>query len=59
MQPKASYASDHDAQKELKELVKTCHREGIEVVLDFPFTAQTRVSDCGGLSEVLCDGVSY
>lgn len=34
--PKASYAADHDAQKELKELVKTCHREGIEVVLDFP-----------------------
>lgn len=47
--PKASYAADHDAQKELKELVKTCHREGIEVVLDFPFTAQTRfqiVEDC-------------
>lgn len=47
--PKASYAADHDAQKELKELVKTCHREGIEVVLDFPFTAQTRfqiVEEC-------------
>lgn len=47
--PKASYAADHDAQKELKELVKTCHRERIEVVLDFPFTAQTRfqiVEDC-------------
>lgn len=47
--PKASYAADHDAQKELKELVKTCHREGIEAVLDFPFTAQTRfqiVEDC-------------
>lgn len=47
--PKSSYAADHDAQKELKELVKTCHREGIEVVLDFPFTAQTRfqiVEDC-------------
>lgn len=47
--PKASYVADHDAQKELKELVKTCHREGIEVVLDFPFTAQTRfqiVEDC-------------
>lgn len=47
--PKASYAADYDAQKELKELVKTCHREGIEVVLDFPFTAQTRfqiVEDC-------------
>lgn len=47
--PKASYAADHDSQKELKELVKTCHREGIEVVLDFPFTAQTRfqiVEDC-------------
>ena len=47
--PKAAYAADHDAQKELKELVKTCHREGIEVVLDFPFTAQTRfqiVEDC-------------
>ena len=47
--PKASYAANHDAQKELKELVKTCHREGIEVVLDFPFTAQTRfqiVEDC-------------
>ena len=47
--PKASYAADHDAQKELKELVKTCHLEGIEVVLDFPFTAQTRfqiVEDC-------------
>ena len=47
--PKASSAADHDAQKELKELVKTCHREGIEVVLDFPFTAQTRfqiVEDC-------------
>ena len=47
--PKSAYAADPDAGKELKDLVRACHREGIEVVLDFPFTAETRfqmVEDC-------------
>lgn len=35
--PKASYASGQSAVQELKELVRTCHAEGMEVVLEMPF----------------------
>lgn len=47
--PKSAYAAGRDAVSELKDLVKTCHREGIEVILDLPFTPETRfqiVEDC-------------
>ena len=36
--PKAAYAAFDDAQTELKDLVKACHKAGIEVVLEMPFT---------------------
>ena len=35
--PKASYSSSDDACRELKDMVKACHKEGIEVVLEMPF----------------------
>lgn len=47
--PKASYSVTGHAARELKDMVKACHREGIEVVLEMPFAAgilpQTAV-DC-------------
>ena len=36
--PKAVYAATDDAQTELKDLVKACHKEGIELILEMPFT---------------------
>ncbi len=36
---KSSYASGSSAVKELKDMVKACHRAGIEVVLEMPFEA--------------------
>lgn len=47
--PKEAYAAGKDSVREFKDLVKACHREGIEIVLDFPFTPETRfqiVEDC-------------
>ncbi len=35
--PKSSYACSKDPVKELKDMVKECHRAGIEVVLEMPF----------------------
>lgn len=35
--PKSAYAADGDGVRELKDMVKACHREGIEVVLEMPF----------------------
>ena len=35
--PKESYAAGNSAVRELKDMVKACHREGIEVVLEMPF----------------------
>lgn len=47
--PKASYSVTGHASKELKDMVKACHKSGIEVVLEMPFAAgilpQTAV-DC-------------
>ncbi len=37
--PKAAYASGKDAAKELKDMIKLCHRAGIEVVLEMPFVS--------------------
>lgn len=37
--PKSAYASDGDGVKGLKDMVKACHRAGIEVVLQMPFAA--------------------
>ena len=36
--PKSSYAKSRDAVQELKDMVKACHKAGIEVVLEMPFT---------------------
>ncbi|WP_461812079.1 alpha-amylase family glycosyl hydrolase [Faecalimonas sp.] len=36
--PKSSYAATKDAVCELKDLVKACHKNGIEMILDLPFT---------------------
>lgn len=38
---KNSYAAGKSAEKELKDMVKACHREGIEVILYLPFTDNT------------------
>ena len=38
---KKKYASTKHPEKELKDMVKACHKEGIEVVLNLPFTAET------------------
>lgn len=47
--PKSSYAATGDAVCELKDLVKACHKDGIEIVLDLPFTeemSKRMVADC-------------
>lgn len=47
--PKSAYAASKNAQKELKDLVKACHKEGIEIVLDMPFVGgmtYRMISDC-------------
>ena len=43
--PKASYAKSHDQVKELRDMVKSCHRSGIEVILNLPFTAEVSHSN--------------
>lgn len=35
--PKGSYAASKDAVRELKDMVKACHKAGIEVALEMPF----------------------
>lgn len=59
--PKENYASRKDAVSELKQMVRECHREGIEVVLQFPFVAGTAQQDvekclCRYLLEYHIDG---
>lgn len=47
--PKGSYAYGKDASKELKDLVKALHKEGIELILEFYFeetTAPHMIMDC-------------
>lgn len=47
--PKASYAASDDPVKELKDLVKELHRNGIELILEFYFPKGTKASlvlDC-------------
>ena len=39
--PKESYAAGHSAVHELKDMVRECHKAGIEVVLEMPFTSDT------------------
>lgn len=36
--PKASYSASGNPVRELKEMVKSCHKGGIEVILEMPFT---------------------
>ena len=38
---KEAYAAGKNAEKELKDMVKECHKNGIEVVLHLPFTKET------------------
>ena len=35
--PKSAYSADGDGARGLKDMVKACHRSGIEVVLEMPF----------------------
>lgn len=47
--PKSSYACDGDGERELKDLVKALHREGIEIILEMPFSEETSwrlIEDC-------------
>lgn len=47
--PKSSYAASKDSVSELKDLVKACHKSGIEIVFDLPFTAEMSkrmIADC-------------
>lgn len=39
--PKSSYSAGKDAVCSLKDMVKACHKEGIEVVLEMPFDGRT------------------
>ncbi len=39
--PQNRYAATQDAPTELKDMVRACHRSGIEVVLEMPFTRET------------------
>ena len=39
--PKAAYAFSDDAALELKQVVKTLHKKGIELILEMPFTGDT------------------
>lgn len=39
--PKNRYAAGNDAAKELKDMIKACHTNGIEVVLNLPFSEKT------------------
>ena len=47
--PKSAYSADGDGVRGLKDLVKNCHKAGIEVVLEMPFTegvSGMTVTDC-------------
>lgn len=39
--PKSAYAASGDGETELKDMIKACHRAGIEVVLEMPFDSDT------------------
>lgn len=41
--PKASYSASGHAMQELRDMVKACHKAGIEVVLEMPFTPEISV----------------
>lgn len=47
--PKHAYSACGDAIKSLKDLVKACHRAGVEVILEMPFSSEvpkTYMEDC-------------
>ena len=47
--PKSAYSEDGDGVKGLKNLVKSCHKSGIEIVLEMPFSEGIQgiiVADC-------------
>lgn len=39
--PKSAYAASKDGVRECKDMVKACHRAGVEVVLEMPFDSDT------------------
>ncbi len=41
--PKEAYAAGESAVRELKDMIKACHKEGIEVVLEMPFAENVSV----------------
>lgn len=62
--PKASYAATQSPITEFKELVKACHKEGIEVILEFHFpegTSPSYILDCFRywVSEYHVDGFRF
>lgn len=56
--PKSSYASGSSAVKELKDMVKACHRAGIEVVLEMPFEAGISAQKAMECLKFLSAGIS-
>ena len=56
--PKSAYSACGDGPLSLKKMVKACHREGIEVVLEMPFAEEVPIPG-GGVSPLLPDGISY
>lgn len=47
--PKSSYSSYGDPNKEWKDMIRACHKAGIEVIMEFSFASETSpslVSDC-------------
>lgn len=40
--PKSSYAAGEHPVTELKDMIKACHKAGIEVILEMPFDASAR-----------------
>lgn len=43
--PKSAYSAGGDAVRSLKDMVKACHKEGIEVVLEMPFDSSMPKQD--------------
>lgn len=56
--PKEAYSSDGCAVRELKDMVKACHKADIEVVLEMPFAAGISEQEAANALALLHDGVS-
>ena len=58
LSPKEAYSSDGCAVRELKDMVKACHKADIEVVLEMPFAAGISEQEAAECLRFLHDGVS-